>query len=279
MGTVFKRTATKPLPVGAELFSRKGERLARWRRARCGRRQSLFLRMGSSPGRNASLSRRRLSTPTTATGTDIFGALPRAAGMNRRRGRVLAGLEKRAEKVRSGIITTAENAMANHQHTALTDHLAEFVATMQAAGRSEIHVSGTERLIQRVIGELNLRRLSDIQPEAVERWLAQQAKVQPDKAAMGARTRNSYLIALRSFCNWCVERDRLPFNPLAKLDRADERSDRRRQRRALTEAELSCLLIVARLRPLAEYGRETMTPGVKRRSGTRQTQTWSVLNV
>ena len=74
---------------------------------------------------------------------------------------------------------------------------------------------------------------------------------------MGARTRNSYLVALRTFCNWCVERDRLPFNPLAKLDRADERSDRRRQRRALTAAELSRLLIVARLRPLAEFGRET----------------------
>ena len=76
---------------------------------------------------------------------------------------------------------------------------------------------------------------------------------------MGARTRNSYLVALRTFCNWCVERDRLPLNPLAKLDRADERSDRRRQRRALTEAELSRLLIVARLRPLAEFGRETVT--------------------
>ncbi len=78
---------------------------------------------------------------------------------------------------------------------------------------------------------------------------------------MGSRTRNSYLVALRSFCNWCVERDRLPFNPLAKLDRADERSDRRRQRRALTEAELSRLLIVARLRPLAEYGREIVAKG------------------
>ncbi len=84
---------------------------------------------------------------------------------------------------------------------------------------------------------------------------------------MGARTRNSYLVALRTFCNWCVQRDRLPFNPLAKLDRADERSDRRRQRRALNEAELSRLLIVARLRPLAEYGRETvsnLTPRLER---------------
>lgn len=109
-----------------------------------------------------------------------------------------------------------------------------------------------------MIDESEFRRLSHIQAEAVERWLAQQSVLQGDKPAMGARSRNSYLVAMRTFCNWCVERDRLPFNPLANLEKADERSGRRRQRRALTEAELSRLLIVARLRPLAEFGQETM---------------------
>ena len=261
MGTVFKRTATKPLPVGAEFFSRKGQRLAKWQDSK-GRTRTAAV-VVPTEGKFVGQERIIVETPTYfADYRDGNGHLRRVATgcKDETAARaVLAGLEKRAEKVRSGIITTAENAMADHQHTALSDHLAEFVATMQAAGRSEIHVSGTERLIQRVIDELSLRRLPDIQTEAVERWLSQQAKAQADKPAMGARTRNSYLIALRSFCNWCVERDRLPFNPLAKLDRADERSDRRRQRRALTEAELSRLLIVARLRPLAEFGRETVT--------------------
>lgn len=31
MGTVFKKTFTKPLPAGAETFVRKGDRLARWK--------------------------------------------------------------------------------------------------------------------------------------------------------------------------------------------------------------------------------------------------------
>ena len=171
---------------------------------------------------------------------------------------VLASLEKRAEKVRSGIISTTEDRMSEHQHTPLTEHLAEYIASLKAAGRAKSHYTGTKHLVQRVIDELTLRRLADIQAEAVERWLGQQSTGQPGKTAMSARTRNSYLIALRSFCNWCVERDRLPFNSLAKLDRADERSDRRRERRALSEAELSRLLIVARLRPLAEFGRETI---------------------
>lgn len=31
VGTVYKKTFTKPLPAGAEIITRKGERLARWR--------------------------------------------------------------------------------------------------------------------------------------------------------------------------------------------------------------------------------------------------------
>ena len=274
MGTVFKKQTTRPLPIGADIFTKGGQRFARWKAGKRTRTAKL------TTGRDGA-DRIVTESPTFLAkyrdGSGYVcevstGCRDEAAARS-----VLGELERRAEKVRSGIISTAEDMMTVHQHTLLTEHLAEFIATMQAAGRSEIHVSGTERLIQRVLDELNLRRLSDIQAEAVERWLAQHAKAQPDKTTMGARTRNSYLIALRSFCNWCVERDRLPFNPLAKLDRADERSDRRRQRRALTEAELSRLLMVARLRPLADYGRETVTKSnaSTTTSQKRSRATWS----
>ncbi len=259
MGTVFKRTATKPLPIGAEFYVRKGQRFAKWQDAK-GRTRTAAVTVPIE-GTFASQERITVETPTYfADYRDGSGRLRRVATGCRDESAaraVLAELEKRADKVRAGIITKSEDTMTVHQHSPLPEHLAEYIAALKAAGRAESHVTGTERLIQRVTDEVGFRRLSDIRADAVERWLAQQAKAQPDKTAMGARTRNSYLVALRSFCNWCVERDRLPFNPLAKLDRADERSDRRRQRRALTEAELSRLLVTARLRPLAEYGRET----------------------
>ena len=77
------------------------------------------------------------------------------------------------------------------------------------------------------------KKFGNLNAGRVAGWLAQQATVTSDKASMAARTRNSDLIALRTFLNWSVERDRLPLNPLVKLGRADERSDRRRHRRAL----------------------------------------------
>ena len=33
MGTVFRKTRTQPLPAGAELFTRGGQRFARWKPA------------------------------------------------------------------------------------------------------------------------------------------------------------------------------------------------------------------------------------------------------
>jgi len=279
MGTVFKRTSTKPLPVGAELFARKGQRFARWTTPKGKARTAAVV--VPTEGQFIGQERIAVETPTyTAKFRDGAGYVRTVATgcKDETAARaVLAELEKRAEKVRSGIITKSEDAMTIHQHTPLTEHVGEFIATMRAAGRDVDYVAETKRLIERVVRELSLRRLSDIHPEAVERWLAQQTMPQANKPVMGARTRNSYLVALRTFCRWCVDRDRLPFDPLAKLDRVDERSDCRRQRRALTEAELSRLLIVARLRPLAEFGRETVTKS-NTDSTTRQKRsraTWS----
>ena len=259
MGTVFKRTATKPLPVGAEFSVRKGQRVAKWQDSK-GRTRTAAV-VVPTEGKFVGQERIAVATPTyTAKFRDGAGHVQTVATGCRDEDAarsVLGELERRAELVKSGVITTAEDAIAVHQHAPLTDHLSDYINSMEASGLSESHVTGTKRLVSRLIDNLSFRRLADIRPEAVERWLAQQTVGTKEKLGMAARTRNSYLVAMRGFLNWCIERDRLSINPLTKLDRADERSDQRRQRRALTEAELSKLLIVARLRPLAEFGRET----------------------
>ena len=57
------------------------------------------------------------------------------------------------------------------------------------------------------------------------------------------------------FGNWCCRTERLMCNVVADLPRSDAKADRRRQRRVLTGDELGKLLTVARLRPVAEFGR------------------------
>jgi integrase len=60
-------------------------------------------------------------------------------------------------------------------------------------------------------------------------------------------------------------------NPLARLSSADEHSVRRKTRWALTVQELERFFTAARLRPLAEYGRETVRLLKAQRKGRK---TW-----
>jgi len=58
------------------------------------------------------------------------------------------------------------------------------------------------------------------------------------------------------------------------LPRADQNVDRRHERRALTADELARLLEVARKRPLAEYGRESIKKGGGGKRPARSRATW-----
>ena len=49
MGSVFKKAVTRPLPPGAEIITRKGERLARWRDAK-GRLRTAPVTTGGKAG-------------------------------------------------------------------------------------------------------------------------------------------------------------------------------------------------------------------------------------
>ncbi|MCD4823934.1 MAG: site-specific integrase, partial [Phycisphaerae bacterium] len=95
-------------------------------------------------------------------------------------------------------------------------------------------------------------------------------------------TINCYRTSILAFCNWAVTYNRLAFNPLADLFRADTTRDTRHQRRALTEEEVSRLLKAAELRPIAEYGREIVKLATKTRNGRRKWKrlplTWETLD-
>ncbi len=125
------------------------------------------------------------------------------------------------------------------------------------------------RYLIRVASECGWKSLRDMTRQPLERWLAQRTE-----AGMSARSRNAHLSSLVSFANWCTDNGRLTLNPLTRIAKANEKADPRRQRRALTEGEVNRLILVARWRPLAEHGRESLadagSPGMP-----RQRSNWS----
>ena len=245
MGTVFKKQTTRSLPPGAEIIVRKGERLARWK-DRQGKARTAPLTTGED-GSERIVTESPFYYAKYRDGAGIVRTVPTGCRDETAARQVLADLERKAELIRSGVITDAEAAIGNHQTTPLAHHLDAFDEHHQAKGVTKIHREDTGRYLRRLAAECAFGALADLRRESLEA-LACSA----NREGMSARTRNAYRNALVSFCNWCVETGRLAVNPFDSVSKANEKADPRRQRRAMTEPELVKLLAVARERPLIE---------------------------
>ena len=279
MGTVYRETFTKPLPIGAELFARKGERFARWTDGK-GRKRTARV---TTPvdGTNAGADRLLIEAVTyTAKFRNGAGHVVKVSTGCRSLDAakaVLSELETRADKVRAGTWSAAEDSTLDHQRTSIAAHVTAYVAHLRTkpgkGGKRHVaplHVANVEHYLGCIIAACGFKRLRDLNRKAVERWASERGT-----AGAGARTINAGLAALTAFGNWCVSTDRMLANPFARFPRRDESANPRRQRRALDQSELRRLLYVARYRPLAEYGRLSVKlADASQRENKRSRRTW-----
>ncbi len=250
MATVFRKTYTQPLPKHAEIVERRGRQMVMWFDRR-GRKQYADMTVG----RNGEKKMLRRSPTYTAKYRNASGHVVEvstgckdetAARM------VLAKLEQRNEHVKAGLLTADQAATLDHQQTPIGDHLDAYLQHLKMKkhkGRRicKSHRDNVERYLRRIISECGLARLSDMTATAIEAWMMQQ-----ESAGMGARTLNVARSAAVAFAAWCRKTRRLASNPMRDLPRADESSDRRRKRRALTQREFRLLLAATRRRPVLE---------------------------
>ena len=162
---------------------------------------------------------------------------------------VLQELVKRADKVRSGMRTAAEDAAVDHQKRPIADHIADYLAHLETMAYNETHRDNVARHLRRIREGCRFAFLADLDRNTLEKWLARQTK-----NGMGARTRNIHLASAIAFANWCLQPDngRLLTNPFTDIAKANERVDCQRKRRALCESKLVRLFEVARRRPLLD---------------------------
>ncbi len=245
MGTVYKKTATKPLPAGAKIIVRKGQRFAEWKPAR-GKLRTAPLTVGKD-GTDRIVITARTFTAKYRDGLGIVRETATGCRDESAARSLLTDLEKRAERVRGGLLTTDEANAIDHQERPFGEHIDAYLMKLEAEGASPAHRANVRRNLQRLAADCQFKRLGSLSRDALERWLVGQ-----EKAGMGPRTRNTYRAAAVAFCNWGMETGRLMVNPFAKVAKAAEDVDLRRQRRALTEDELRRLLDVARRRPLED---------------------------
>lgn len=267
MGMIFRKQYTMPIPSGAEITGRNGQRVARWR-LRNGQLRSAEVVDGSD-GRVRVRGKTRHYMARYRDGNGDAIEVPTGCKDEVAARAVLTRLERQAELVRSGILTPAQVDAAGHANLPLSRHLDAYVRHLQAKGCDLRRIAMVRRRLERVARDCRFSKLNKMSAGSIDQWLVQQAD-----AGLGAATRNSYREALVCFGNWCRRTHRLTQNPFADVPRADQNADRRHQRRALTEAELIRLLKVARLRPLAERGRKIIPVVVKPERPPRSRATW-----
>jgi integrase len=247
VGTVYRKTVTRKLPPGAEVFTRKSERFARWKDRR-GKTRTAPITQGKDGNERISVE----SPFFIAKYRDGNGiVVEHSTGCRHEDAarRVLADLEREAELIRSGVKTAAESAAGRHQATPFATHLEAYLTYLESDGACPEHRAERRRQLNRIAEECGFNRLADLDRATLESWLAQQTR-----AGMSARTRNAYLAGALAFCNWCADKNvrRLTSNPFDGIAKANEKADPRRQRRAMAEEELTRLLAVARERPLLD---------------------------
>src|SRR5262249_34892317 len=161
VGTVFRKTFTKPLPARAETFTRKGERLARWK-DRKGKTRTAPLTVGKD-GTERIMLESPFYVAKYRDGAGIVQTVATGSRDEQAARRVLADLERRAELVKAKVMTAGEDAAARHQGTPFAEHLEAYVGSLEAAGACPEHRKERRRQLRRLAADCGWRTLADLQ--------------------------------------------------------------------------------------------------------------------
>ena len=138
------------------------------------------------------------------------------------------------------------------------ENVDDYVAELKTAGRDTKYIRNCGMYLRAVGDACGWHRLRDVERDSFVDYL--EGRKANDTAP---RTLKNIIATVSAFCFWAVEAKRLDANPIERVMRIDQRSDRRRQRRAFTPDEVRRLLAVAGPRELVY--RVALGTGLRRR--------------
>ncbi len=246
MGTVYKKTVTKPLPAVANIVVRKGQRLAEWVDAKQKRRTAPVI-VGEDGSDRIAITVRTY-TAKYRDGQNHVQEVATGCRDEQAARSILNELETRAVRVKARIITAAEDAVIDHQGTSLAEHVTEYQEQQKARELHPTRIANAKHRLDCVAHDCGWRQLADINSAALGKWLLTRA-IDP-AARMSAATRNEYRQEWVCFANWCVDTGRLVSNPVANVPRANAKNDKRRQPRV----DGNGIRAIALRRPISPIG-------------------------
>ena len=153
--------------------------------------------------------------------------------------KLMAGkAESEASKVRNNLIDPAELAFSIHESRPLEGHLADWHLYLTAKGSTPQHALLSRNRAYRIIELARVERLSELAPSRIQAAL----KAIRD-TEISLRSIHHYTRAIKGFSRWLWRDGRAARSDvLAHLTSQNPDSDRRHDRRALTEKELVAMV-------------------------------------
>ena len=147
-------------------------------------------------------------------------------------------LEKRAAMRRMGCAGSSET-LFELSVSELIDRFAKYLASKN---NTPDYCKMTDGRIKKLCNGANIRIWGQITPTRVLGWLS----LQREAGAMGIKTSNYYLVAMKELCNWAVNESIALENPLRSAKAMNAEGDVRRRRRAISADEFVHLIEAAR---------------------------------
>jgi len=146
---------------------------------------------------------------------------------------------------------------------ALAEHIADWRAALLAKGVTAKHAGMVSHNAERIFKACKITFVSQINAGKVQAALAELRKDKPKPAAAGSepgkvqdvirglslQTCNHITTAAKAFTRWLCSDGRLAADPLAHLTKFNARTDRRHDRRALSDEEIAALIQAAERGP------------------------------
>jgi integrase len=253
MASVFKRAKTKPIPAGARIIERKAGPIAEWQDGRGLRRTAPLtkdrtgIRIESETYTVKYVDERGIERKVSSQCRDKAAALELARE-----------LEAQAMKRKKGLLDPAQERFAREARRTIAEHARNYARALAASGRTEKHVTATDRYLDKVFKEAGIQRLSELRAPVVLSIIGRMRNppAKPDgKTRKGASlaTCNAVIRALKGFSRWAWRQRITPEDVLLDLGLFNAQTDRRHVRREMSADEVRRLLNATESRTLPDH--------------------------
>ena len=228
MASVFRPSYTRPIPADADIVTRKGKRFARIK----GPDGRMVLAPLTNDGKRCRLKARKWHIRFR----DAAGVVRQVAGFSDREAtrQRAAQLEREAELGRAGVV----DPFKEHRKRPLAEHLADYRQSLRDKGNTGKYAEEVFGKVTRIADGCKFVYLGDVSASRVEAFLADLRRID----GLSIQTSNHHLKAIKQFFRWLVKNRRTGDDPLTHLATLNVATDRRHDRRALTDQEFTLLI-------------------------------------